>query len=567
MYVPEKARTLTIKHPVLGVLRNYAYPISITSGSVYEMKLVHGVVDTTIREHQILTEFVIINSEPSGADVYLNNEAVGKTPFSADKPEGRYEWRVERHLYRAQAGVFDLKAGSKVRLTLTLQPDFGTLKLSSTPESGADIILDGIKLDKKTPYTFTELPNGEHSITLSHPWYETVTQKVIIEAEKTHEVSIVMKPIFGELTVNAQADEEVLINNELKGKGRWTGRLVPGVYQLELRKPSHKSAAMQITVKQGDKETIVLTPTPIYGTLKVETTPMDAEIFLNGKTYGTTPQIIRELLIGTYDLEIKSAGYESIKKNIIIEESRAIELNETFSKIKIIITKSVDELERNMIYIEGGTLTMGCTAEQGSSCSLNEKPAFQVSLADYHIGKYEVTQAQWKDVMGSNPSFFGNCDSCPVENVSWLDVQDFIRKLNKITGKKYRLPTEAEWEFAARGGGKSRSFKYSGGYNIDLVAWYNGNSLWKSHPVGQKQPNELGLFDMSGNVSEWCSDSYYEYSTRVNPKFMLSLVETDHIFRGGSWSCYSHLCRTSSRTRYGSSYRSNYLGFRLVREE
>ena len=150
-----------------------------------------------------------------------------------------------------------------------------------------------------------------------------------------------------------------------------------------------------------------------------------------------------------------------------------------------------------MVYVSGGTFTMGATSEQGSDAYDWEKPAHSVTLSGYYIGKYEVTQELWKAVMGSNPSRFKG-DNLPVEQVSWDDVQEFLRKLNAMTGKRYRLPTEAEWEFAARGGNSSRGYKYSGSNSLGSVAWYYDNSGSRTHAVGTKSPNELGIYDMSG---------------------------------------------------------------------
>ncbi len=214
-----------------------------------------------------------------------------------------------------------------------------------------------------------------------------------------------------------------------------------------------------------------------------------------------------------------------------------------------------------MILVGGGTFTMGCTSEQGSDCEADEKPSHSVTLSNFHIGKYEVTQKQWKAVMGNNPSKFTGCDDCPVENVSWDDVQEFITKLNQQTGKDYRLPTEAEWEYAARGGNISKGYKFSGSNNIDYVAWYDGNSGSKTHTVGQKLPNELGIYDMSGNVWEWCSDWYkgYPNSTGVS-----DYTNQYRVFRGGSWYGNSRHCRSSRRSHSTPGIRGYDLGFRLV---
>ena len=216
-----------------------------------------------------------------------------------------------------------------------------------------------------------------------------------------------------------------------------------------------------------------------------------------------------------------------------------------------------------MVYVEGGTFTMGATSEQGSDAYSDEKPAHSVTLSGYYIGKYEVTQKLWKAVMGSNPSRFKG-DNLPVERVSWNDVQEFLRKLNAMTGKNYRLPTEAEWEFAARGGNSSRGYKYSGSNSLGSVAWYYDNSGDRTHAVGTKSPNELGIYDMSGNVLEWCQDWYgsYSSSSQRNPKGPNS--GSSRVLRGGSWFYSARYCRVSRRNCYTPGSRYYDLGFRLA---
>ncbi len=180
--------------------------------------------------------------------------------------------------------------------------------------------------------------------------------------------------------------------------------------------------------------------------------------------------------------------------------------------------------------------------------------------------KTEVTQELWEAVMGSNPSSFKGCPNCPVEQVSWDDIQQFISKLNAKTGKKYRLPSEAEWEYAARGGKKSKGYKYAGSNEIEAVAWYDENSEDKTHPVGQKSPNELGIYDMTGNVWEWCSDRYEEsyYSSSPGNKPQGPASGRYRVFRGGSWKFLPEYCRVSDRISYYPDFRYNDLGFRLV---
>ena len=228
---------------------------------------------------------------------------------------------------------------------------------------------------------------------------------------------------------------------------------------------------------------------------------------------------------------------------------------------------TVGDVKFKMIAIEGGTFTMGATPEQGSDARRNEFPVHSVTLSNYRIGETEVTQALWKAVMGRNPSDHrGN--NRPVEHVLWDDCQEFITKLNTITGEHFRLPTEAEWEFAARGGNLSIEYKYSGSNTIDDIAWYHNNTNSKTdcmtHNVATKQPNELGIYDMSGNVEEWCSDWYrdgYDSSAQTNPTG--PSTGFDRVVRGGFYYSGDKDCRVSYRCACSPSYKY-YIGFRLA---
>jgi formylglycine-generating enzyme required for sulfatase activity len=214
-----------------------------------------------------------------------------------------------------------------------------------------------------------------------------------------------------------------------------------------------------------------------------------------------------------------------------------------------------------MVFVPGGTFQMG-----SNSGGDDEKPVHTVTVSSFYMDKTEVTQAEYRKVMGKNPSRFSGCDDCPVEKVSWDDANAYAQKVGK------RLPTEAEWEYAARGGNKSKGYTYSGGNGLDAVGWYEDNSGSKTHPVAQKQPNELGLFDMSGNVWEWCSDWYDKgYYTAVHRNYSDS-PQTDpqgpnsgdyRVLRGGSWGSLVSGCRVANRGRYYPDYGS-YRGFRLV---
>ena len=222
----------------------------------------------------------------------------------------------------------------------------------------------------------------------------------------------------------------------------------------------------------------------------------------------------------------------------------------------------VGDVNIEMVKVEGGTFDMGATKEQEEPWD-SEKPVHKVTLSSFSIGKTEVTQELWHAVMGNNPS--NNIGSnLPVEMVSWNDCQEFIRKLNAMTGYNFRLPTEAEWEFAARGGNKSLRSQYSGSNYVSSVAWYYDNSRYKSHPVATKAPNELGIYDMSGNVWEWCEDWYGSYSSNAitNPHGASS--GSYHVVRGGSWGDIAEGCRVAARSYFTPDFRDCYLGLRLA---
>lgn len=223
----------------------------------------------------------------------------------------------------------------------------------------------------------------------------------------------------------------------------------------------------------------------------------------------------------------------------------------------------IDPLEIEMIYVEGGTFLMG-SDDNDESAERIEKPRHEVSVSDFYIGKYEVSQRLWENIMGTNPSQIKG-DSLPVTNVSWNDVQEFIKKLNKVTKKKYRLPTEAEWEYAARGGRQSQSFAFIGSNNPDSTAWHFDNSDKLPHTVGAKQPNELGIYDMGGNVQEWVNDWYGAYSNapQTNPEGPKS-SRIGKVIRGGCYLILPKYGRPAWRCVSNPGFRSSSIGFRLT---
>ncbi|MDP4997774.1 MAG: formylglycine-generating enzyme family protein [Saprospiraceae bacterium] len=225
------------------------------------------------------------------------------------------------------------------------------------------------------------------------------------------------------------------------------------------------------------------------------------------------------------------------------------------------------DVEAQMVWVGGGSYTRGCTADQGGLCDGDESPTQLVTVGDFYIGQYEVTQALWETVMGSNPSTFSGCPECPVEQVSWQEIQQFLGKLNALTGLNYRLPTEAEWEYAARGGQSAAGLPYAGSDDATQVAWYVANAGDSTHVVGQKAANVLGLYDMSGNVYEWCLDwSDEDYNGVMDTSNPIG-VETgfNRIRRGGSWKTEARYLRTANRDGLLPTSANSDTGLRLAR--
>ncbi len=328
--------------------------------------------------------------------------------------------------------------------------------------------------------------------------------------------------------------------------------------------------------------------------LTIRYTPSSATVLVDNKMVKGKNGVAQTTLpVGQHSFIVFCDGYDSEEGTVKLKASTPSNLQITLSKEATATQQSTvsqpivaqqpvaqtpvtnsdnisipvkDGISIDMVRVEAGTFTMGATPEMEDPEDW-EKPDHEVTLTkNYYIGKYEVTQALWQTIMSSNPSEFKG-DNLPVEKISWTDCQDFISKLNSITGKSFRLPTEAEWEYAARGGKKSRGYQYSGSINILDVAWYGDNSNNKTHAVGSKQANELGIYDMSGNVWEWCLDWYdnYSSSSQTNPTGATS--GSCRVYRGGSWRNYVWDCRSSYRGISTPDVRDSNLGLRLVLSE
>lgn len=339
-------------------------------------------------------------------------------------------------------------------------------------------------------------------------------------------------------------------------------------YVLTLKKPN------TITERQTQK-------------LRIKYSPTSASVLVDNKfVKGTNGIAETTLTVGQHSYIVACDGYESEEGTVKLKASAPSTIQITLLKEFIVdngisennnqhiedinettdndrVAKLLEKLNDDMVYIEAVEFTMGATKEQKGEANSDEKPAHPVVLNCFYLCKYEVTQELWEAVMGDNPSHFKG-KNLPVENVSWDDCLKFIMKLNELTGKKYRLPTEAEWEYAARGGSNSMHYKYSGGNSLEYVSWYFHNSMDKTHTVGMMKPNELGLYDMSGNVWEWCQDWYGSYDKKTAYYPTGPIKAYNKVFRGGGYDNGDTYCRCSYRNGTAPQNKFKNLGLRLA---
>jgi formylglycine-generating enzyme required for sulfatase activity len=321
-----------------------------------------------------------------------------------------------------------------------------------------------------------------------------------------------------------------------------------------------------------------------YSTQTIKfTTDEDCDILIDGDNKGhlkLNSMLKIKLNKGQYLLRVKGANAaDQINETLTVDETGSERLypislkavtdarvagEETIKQTELlkrtVLEKRANLPKMDMVLVEGGSFDMG-----NNNGDNNERPVHHVTVSSFYISKYLVTQAQWQAVMGDNPSS-NKCDNCPVDNITWDEAQAYCQKKSELIGLTCRLPTEAEWEYAARGGNKSNAFIYSGSNNIADVAWYDGNAGGSTHPVGQKQPNELGLYDMTGEAWEWCRDwydeSYYRYSPSQNPQG--ASEGSLRIIRGGSWRSSPQGCRAVGRNYDLPDYRSSGISLRIV---
>ena len=508
-----------------------------------------------------LPKYVVFEVEPKWAEVVVDGKSYVPDQYglvTLGLSNGTYNYSVSANDYYSDSGTFQVQ-GSKVEKSIALKPAFGWLSVPDRSDlNGANIFVDGTHIGT-APLKSNGIKSGTHNVRIMKTMYKAYEGTVVIKDNEVATFSPKLEPDFADVTIKAGDGCQIYVDDEYKGTKTWSGRLSSGSHLLESRKENHRSTAVTKNIEPSTSALHfnLADPAPIMGTMNVKSTPGMADVYVDGKLVGRTP-LMHDVLVGSHNIELRKQGFKDYKQSIRVEENNIVDVVATMTEYKDgTYTETVKGINLKMIYVEGGTFAMG--SNSGES---DEMPVHNVTLDSYYIGETEITQAQWRAVMGSNPSGYTG-DNRPVENVSWNDAQEFCKKLSELTGKRYVLPTEAQWEYAARGGNQSKGYTYSGSNNIDEVAIYDVYSS-KHSKVKRKRPNELGIYDMSGNVWEWCSDWYgsYSSSSQTNPQGPNS--GSLRVLRGGSWFSSASYCRVANRNDNYPSYANSNYGFRVV---
>ncbi|MCF7913268.1 MAG: SUMF1/EgtB/PvdO family nonheme iron enzyme [Candidatus Cloacimonetes bacterium] len=548
----------------------------IESGKVYEM-----LVDGDGGGENLS---VVIIAEPEGAGKWLDGELLG-TAETYTMKKGEHKLEVKKSGYRSYTKTITVEEGSVLFKDIVLEKLRPVIITVTTEPKGAELYLDGVKEEGVTNIQPFRFP-GEYELRLVLDKYETIEETITVSenGDNTFNYQLVKLTSILSISVTPEDADIYLNNQKLAGTSR---EVSAGQYLIEVSKAGWNSDSKTVIVEKGVDKKVEFALQRKTGSLQVTVNPMEAKSIL--KRTGerdiswTGSNFLDDLPVGEYELTTSLNGYDTLTNKVKVKEKEVVSIKvllEEGTKPEIVGYGNGD-----MVFVAGGTFQMGSSDGED-----DEKPVHSVTVSDFYIGKYEVTVAEFKEFIDAtsyktdaekngyswiydggwkkkngvtweddvNGKERSRSDySHPVIHVSWNDATSYCEWAGG------RLPTEAEWEYAARGGNKSKGYKYSGSNDIGSVAWYSKNSDNKTHSAGGKQANELGIYDMSGNVWEWCWDWKGDYSSsaQTNPKGSTS--GSRRVGRGGSWDSGASGCRVADRA-YFSPGSGHALGFRIA---
>lgn len=397
VYQSPGARYISINHKTHFPVRQYQYFEPLKEASVYVMKLINA-KQKIYFEESIGFQFVIINCGISGATITINNEekeTFVDEVFKKGLPFGKYKYEINAPMYLPYVGQFELTDKSELEFVVNLQPNFSKFTINTFPENDAEIYINN-EFKGKTPYTIEKIIAGDYELKIIKPMYKSITQKIIISPDSSSTLNIKMQPTFSKVKINTDKSAEIIINNELKGKGYWEGRLIAGNYKIESRKISHHSIIKTIEVKADNDTTIVIdNPIPIYGNLVIDANEVKSKILIDSIDYGETPKIIKNILVGEHMVKLKKDGFESYIETIQLEEGKLLQINGVMNKIttaKVTITTDED------VYIYNNDKKIGQTIWEGELPIGNNNFEFR--------GEDNITIKKSFDVIANQPNNF-----------------------------------------------------------------------------------------------------------------------------------------------------------------
>ena len=536
---------------------------------------------------------VEIKTDPPGAKVSINGvEMLGTTPISDFFTSGRFPIHITKEKYLDVEETINIDPSKSENVfSYRLESNTGTIVISSDPEKNLAVTLNG-KSVGNTPVTLTEQDVGDYSVSGSHEYYTCESINFTLQRGATYRAVLKAEENFAILTVNTTVGASVYLNNS-EIKELRDIRMRPQTVRLRAEKPKCKTVETNLILERGARETVDLYLDEQVGTIAISVEPADAQIDLSGNAgehfSSEGKNIFENIPIGSYELEVSSKGFKTDKRTLRLRADETLR-----ERIALEEGGGGEGPLPGMVFVEipGGSFQMGSSSDEKDRG--NDEEQHRVTVSSFEMMTTEVTVDQFGQFVNStgykteaekgdgsyvyegtwlkkadanwkNP-YFTQSNSNPVTCVSWNDIQEFIKWLNqRDPGKNYRLPTEAEWEYACRAGTTTRFYSGNSDSDLDRVGWYTSNSVSKTYPVGQKQPNAWGLYDMHGNVWEWCSDWYgaYPSGSVTDPRGPSS--GSLRVIRGGSWYCSAGYCRSAYRDGNDPSARGRNQGFRLLR--
>ena len=455
----------------------------------------------------------------------------------------------------------------------------GNFYAISVQPKDAKVSIDGMLQASSSDGEYSAmLAYGSHTYKVEAGGYISKSGSFIIGKGDMTPIKVSLVSAMATLSVNCPTpDVSLYVDKKPVGSLPWNGSLKEGMHLLEVRKNGYRS--QQKTVHLAQQQTLDVAFDELFaiqGNLSVNFKPFGSDVYVDGVKVGQSPCVFNGVLVGNHEVEVRKLGYTIFRQTVTISERQTAIISGSLRSASLSSTGNLvvkealrgdifsvlvkEGINIDMIKVEVGSLDMGVISEMRKSHEIESSDHRLTLTNDYFLGKYEVTQALWKAVMGNNPSFYKG-DNLPMENVSWNDCKKFIEKLNSMTGLHFRLPTEAEWRFAERGGKKSLGYQYCGSNTLSDAAWFGDNSDSKTHDVGRKLPNELGIYDMMGNVCEYCEDTFvgHTQTESENRQYCVSL--------GGSWLYPANFFRVLKRGGQLLDSPSKTTGFRLALSE